>query len=129
MKLITDGDRLIISLQGMEIVWSLRKRLEIPRSSIQNLSWADDYIYHGNRFFRVGGTGVPGVLIAGNFVSRGKKYFLYIKRPWATQWLFGKSFTAKNVLDIEVTNYRYDRIIITCDNTVAGAVTDWFKAK
>ncbi len=122
MKIGTTSDSLIITLDGVEMFLALRRRLVIPRGHIVNIEWKEQF-YGLKPLWRLAGTGAPGVLFAGYFRSRGRRYFLYVRKPrgWA-------SMTARNVLVIETQNFRFDNVIITVSPSQADEVLAWWRS-
>jgi hypothetical protein len=128
MKFLAEDDKLTVSFEGLEIFWAFRRRLVIPRAAITSLNWMPQFSYQGNRFFRLGGVGLPGLLYAGNFRAVGGDwYFLYVSRPRGIHWLSGGPFTALNTLDIVTQDYRYGRIMISCRPDIGAGLMNWFK--
>lgn len=127
MKFITDKGDLTIELEGFERLWALRRKLVIPRRAITSLAWQAHFNYEGQRFFRAGGTGAPGLLFAGNFWSSSGWYFLYVRRPKGAHWLTGGGFTAPNILNITTEGYTYKRLMLTCEPDVSTSLIKWWR--
>jgi hypothetical protein len=127
MKFLAEDDRLIITLEGWEVVWSLRRTLVIPRTAIVSLAWTPEFTYTGERFFRLGGTGAPGMLYAGNFRGGSGWYFLFVRRPKGRNWLTGGSFKAPDILDITTQGYTYGRLLLSCRPDIGVSLMNWFK--
>ena len=71
-KVSVTGDKLVIDVQGLHKLWSLKSRLEIPLEHVRGVRAATDEHVAGIRF---PGTQVPGILTAGTFYHQGKKVF------------------------------------------------------
>ncbi len=95
-------------IEGLDKLWSLRSRLEIPLAHISGVR-ADAEVargwWHG---IRMPGTNLPGVLTAGTFYQHGKKVFWDVHDPEQT-------------IVVELVDERYDELIIEVADP-AGAV-------
>jgi hypothetical protein len=99
VRITTDHDNLIFEVQGWDKLWALKSRLEVPRSSIRGIH-ADPTIARGWwKGFRLPGTYLPGVIIAGTFYRHGKRIFWDVKDPQKT-------------IVIDLANDRYDQLIV-----------------
>jgi len=119
MKLHLDDDQLTIELEGFERVWALRRRLVVLRANVTNVTWHSDPT-ELHLFLRTGGTSLPGVLLAGNFLGQGMRQFLYVRRPrgwWKPQ--------ASDLLIIDLHDAPYARVVISCDKADAAPVLAW----
>jgi len=77
-------DALIVHVRGMDRLWALRSRLEIPLSHVVNAE-ADPEVARGWwQGIRTGGTHVPGVITAGTFHQEGEKVFWDMHNPEKT---------------------------------------------
>jgi hypothetical protein len=94
-----DGEKAVFEVEGLDKLWALRSRLEIPLAHIKSVT-ADPAIargwYHGIRLL---GTNVPGVLTAGTFHRDGNNVFWDVHDPERTI-----------VLDLD--HEFYDKLII-----------------
>ncbi len=77
-------DALIVHVQGMDRLWALKSRLEIPLEHVEGAK-ADPEIarqwYHG---IRTGGTYIPRVITAGTFYKEGERVFWDVHDPEKT---------------------------------------------
>ncbi|MGH7620760.1 MAG: hypothetical protein ACREMU_00305, partial [Gemmatimonadaceae bacterium] len=75
------GDKAVFEVEGIDKLWSLRSRLEIPRAHIRSVR-ADPSVargwWHG---FRLLGTNVAGLLTAGTFHQDGNNVFWDVHNP------------------------------------------------
>lgn len=126
MKFLADDDGLTIRLEGMEVLWSLRRKIVVPRQKIVSLAWTAQFAYAGERFFRTGGTGAPGLLYAGNYRSAEGWYFLYVHKPKGPHWLTGGVFNAPDILDITTQDFTYKRIMLSCQPDIGASLMNWF---
>ena len=102
-----DGDKLRISLAGMDRVWALKGDLEIPLASIRSVTVAPPDLKPQG--LRAPGTSLPGVIYAGTWRGRGTKEF----------WNVRKNREKVLVLDLEGDDYT--RVAIEVDDPAALA--------
>ena len=72
------GDDLVVEIEGMDKLWSLKSRLVIPLANVRGAT-ADPGIGAGPKGLRAPGTSVPGVLTAGTFHQDGERIFWNIR--------------------------------------------------
>jgi hypothetical protein len=98
------GEKAVFEVEGLDKLWCLRSRLEIPLAHIKSVH-ADPTVargwYHG---FRLLGTNVPGILTAGTFHRDGNNVFWDVHNPERTI-----------VLDLD--HEFYDKLIIEVGDT------------
>lgn len=80
VQVTTDGDDLVLDVQGLHKIWALRSRLRIPLRSIQSVK-ADPELARRPRGVRAPGTFVPGLITAGTFYYGGKRIFWDVCKP------------------------------------------------
>lgn len=119
MKIIPESNQLTIQLEGMEQLWALKRRLEIPHYAISQVDYAPTQPTMQDLwgYWRVPGTSVPGLFLAGSYRRHGEREFWYLKmRTPGALTLYLKSDTTP-----------YDKIRLTCSPEVAQAVKDWWE--
>jgi len=97
-----DGDTLVVSVEGMDKLWALKSRLDIPLANVRGAT-LDPGIVKGYKGIRTAGTNMPGVIVAGTFRTEGERVFWDVRDP------------AKAVV-IELTDAHYARLIVQVDN-------------
>jgi hypothetical protein len=110
VEISVTGADAVFEIQGLDKLWSLRSRLQIPLKHIRGVhgdteiarSW-----WHG---FRMPGTNLPGVLTAGTFYQHGKRVFWDVHDPDQT-------------IVIELHDERYDELIIEVADPAAAIAT------
>ncbi len=118
VKLHSRAKTIEVELEGLEKLFALKSRLVIPRDSITKITWESDWILSKGAFWwRLGGSYMPGILMAGRYYNRGTWLFAYVRRPYGLA-----SIRAKKVLVIK-TNIRYSIIALSCDEATARALT------
>ncbi len=101
-----EGDKLVFEVQGLDKLWALKSRLEIPCSNLREVR-ADPTVARGWwKGIRAPGTHIPGVIIAGTFYHDGKRNFWDVKDPEKT-------------IVIELADERYNELIIEVQNPAA----------
>jgi len=93
------GDSLIVHIQGMDRLWSLKSRLEIPMANVVSAAGASAEARSWLHGIRVGGTQVPGAITAGSFHSHGELVFWDVHDP-------------DKAIGIELRDERYARLVI-----------------
>ncbi|MFD9127393.1 hypothetical protein [Kitasatospora sp. NPDC059571] len=94
---VADG-MLIVEVEGLDKLWALRSRLEIPLANVRGAT-ADPGIVHEWKGIRLGGTHLPGVITAGTFRSAGEWVFWDVRNP-------------AGAVVIELTDERYSRLVV-----------------
>jgi hypothetical protein len=122
MRFELNGGELTVTLQGWERMWALRRRLIIPRGDIVHAEWHSEP-FELQTSLRLGGTSVPGVLVAGTFYGQGMKQFLYLRRPQG--W---RRVTVANVLVLDLHDMFYHRVVLSCPEADAQRVIAWTRA-
>lgn len=99
-------DALIVHVKGMDQLWALKSRLEIPLSHVSGAEAAPEVArgwWHG---IRTGGTKVPGVITAGTFHQEGERVFWDVHDP-------------EKAIVIRLRDERYARLIIEVEDPLA----------
>ncbi len=105
MKLVTRGEHIILKLNPLESVLSLKREIEIPREAIKSIKTGDA---RPGLAIRSPGTWIPGLLRAGTY--RRRENGKWIKEFWF-RLAWGKPIT------IELKNHTYKRIVIKIKNS------------
>ncbi len=107
-ELRVEGDEVVLRLSVLERVEALHGDLREPRARVRDVRVVDD-AYAAVHGLRWPGTGVPGVLLAGTFRSRGAKTFAVVHgRPGGVRVVFDGG--------------AFDEWVVGCDDP--GAVAD-----
>jgi hypothetical protein len=96
------ADTLIVEIEGMDRLWALKSRLEIPLANVRGVT-ADPGAITEPKGLRTSGTHMPGVITAGTFRVDGERIFWDVRDP------------AKAVV-IELHDERYARLIVQVEN-------------
>lgn len=74
------GDTLVVEVRGLDKLWALKSRLEIPLANVAGAT-ADPGVDRERRGLRAPGTYVPGVITSGTFHLDGEKVFWNVHDP------------------------------------------------
>ena len=99
-------DTLIVHVRGMDRLWSLRSRLEIPLSHVLNAEADSQVAREWQKGLRAPGTHVPGVITAGTFFQDGDRVFWDVRDPEKT-------------VVIRLEDERYARLVIEVEDPPA----------
>jgi hypothetical protein len=99
---------LIVHVLGMDRLWALKSRLEIPLSHVVGAEVDPEIAREWHKGIRAGGTHVPGVITAGTFYQEGERVFWDVHDPEKT-------------LVIRLRDERYARLVIEVEDPRATA--------
>jgi hypothetical protein len=102
------GDRLIVHVRGADKFLALRSQLEVPLEHVAavEVNPRDAHgVWHG---LRMGGTNVPGLITAGNFVQHG-------------EWAFWDVHDPNRSIAIRLHDETYAKLVIGVDDPDATA--------
>ena len=102
-------DALVVHLQGMDQLWALKSRLEIPLAHVVGAEVDPEIAREWHKGIRAGGTHVPGVITAGTFYQDGERVFWDVHDP-------------ERAVMIQLRDERYARLVIEVENPHATAV-------
>ncbi|PYQ94569.1 MAG: hypothetical protein DMF95_24350 [Acidobacteria bacterium] len=94
-----DADSVVFSVEGLDKLWALRSRLEIPLAHITDVEANADQVgrwWHG---LKLVGTDVPGLFAAGTFYYHGELVFWDVHDP------------AKTII-VSLVHERYKKLIM-----------------
>lgn len=81
VEITVHGESVTFEVEGMDKLWALKSRLEIPLNHIKGARVDDNAAkgwWHG---VKVPGTDLPGVITAGTFYKAGKTVFYDTHKP------------------------------------------------
>ena len=99
-------DALIVHVRGMDRLWTLRSRLEIPLSHVLDAVVDPQVAREWRKGLRAPGTHVPGVIAAGTFFQDGDRVFWDVHDP-------------KKTIVIRLEDERYARLVIEVEDPPA----------
>lgn len=99
VEVTVKGDRLKLQVRGLDRLWAMRSRLDLPLASVRAVR-VDPLVARGLwKGVSAPGTHIPGLIIAGTFYQDDKRIFWDVHDP------------SKTVV-IELVGQRYDQLII-----------------
>jgi hypothetical protein len=101
-------DTLVVHVQGMDRLWALKSRLEIPLHHVLGAEVDPEAAQGWRKGIRAPGTHVPGVLTAGTFYQEGERVFWDVHDP------------EKSVV-IRLRDERYARLVIEVEDPSSTA--------
>jgi hypothetical protein len=99
---------LIVHVRGMDRLWALKSRLEIPLAHVVGAEVEPEIAQGWREGIRAPGTHVPGVITAGTFYQEGERGFWDVHHPEKT-------------VVIRLRDERYARLVIEVDDPRATA--------
>ena len=99
VDLTVRGDRLRLQVKGLDRLWAMRSRLDIPLTSVRSAR-VDPKVARGLwKGVSAPGTHIPGLIIAGTFYQDDKRIFWDVHDPQKT-------------VVIDLVGQRYDQLIV-----------------
>ena len=102
------GDALVVHVKGMDRLFSLKSRLEIPLPHVLGAEVDPDVAQGWRKGLRAPGTHLPGVITAGTFYQEGDRIFWDVHDPEKT-------------IVIRLEDERYARLVIEVEDPPATA--------
>ncbi|MDB4970760.1 MAG: hypothetical protein JWN44_6449 [Myxococcales bacterium] len=111
----TTHDKLLLTVQGFDIILALKHRLEIPLTHVlgAEVGVTDEVRERLSHSLRLPGTHLPGIITAGSYAEHGR-------------WMFWDIRSGKSAVTIRITHEKYDRIVVDVADpasTVAAITT------
>jgi hypothetical protein len=119
MKFTTEPNQLTIRLEGLEQLWALRRRLQIPHYAIEDIDYVTQYPVMRDLYgyIRLPGTSLPGIFLAGSYRRKGEREFWYLKmRRQGVMTIY-----------LKPEALAYDKVRVTCTPRTAQRITDWWQ--
>ena len=101
------ADHLVVTMQGMDRVWSLRSRISVPLAHVRGAT-ADPGITRESAGFRAPGTHLPGAITAGTYRKDGERTFWNLRHR-------------QEAVVVELTGERFSRLVLGVDDARATA--------
>jgi hypothetical protein len=121
MKFTLEPNQITIRLEGLEQIWALKRRVQIPHYAILDVNYEpntptlQDFRGH----IREPGMNVPMQFVAGTYRGEGQKEFWYVHMH------------QPGVLTIHIKpeTLRYDKVRVTCNPQLAQNIADWWQER
>src|SRR5262245_6438090 len=104
-RVYIEGENLVVAIEGLDKLWTLRSHLEIPLSHVRGAT-IDPDIINDPKGFPAPGEFFPGVVVTGTYYLEGERIFWDIHDP------------NKSVV-IELADERFSRLVIGVDDPQA----------
>ena len=101
------GDDLVVTMQGLDRFWSLRRRITVPLAHVRGAT-ADPGVGRESAGIRSPGTYVPRVITAGSYRKDG-------------EWTFWNLRGSQQAVVVELTGERFRRLVLGVDDARAVA--------
>jgi len=101
------GDQLVVTMQGLDRFWSLRRRIVVPLAHVRGAT-ADPGMSRESAGVRAPGTYVPRVITAGTYHRDGERTFWNLR-------------ASQQAVVIELTGERFRRLVLGVDDARATA--------
>lgn len=120
MKFTLELSQLTVRLEGVEQIWALKRRLQIPEYAISDILFTEQepamQDFYG--YVRFPGTSLPWRFLAGSYQSHSKREFWYVRLRQA----------GMITIILKPETLRYDRIRLTCAPDIAEDILRWWQA-
>jgi hypothetical protein len=93
-----EGKDLVVEVQGMDKLWSLKSRITIPLAHVRGAT-SDPGVVGDGQGLKLGGSRIPGVIVAGTFRQDG-------------EWVFWDVHDRAKAVVIELADETYARLVV-----------------
>jgi hypothetical protein len=97
------SENVVFNILGMHKVWTLKSKLEIPRSSIKSVIKKPNQLSGWWKGWRIPGTHIPYFIVAGSYFKNHKRTFWDVTSQDRT-------------INIELDGFDYDNLMIDVEN-------------
>jgi hypothetical protein len=99
VTLSVEGPELILEVEGIDKLWSLRSHLQIPFAHIRSIRPEPEAARRWFHGLKLAGSNIPGILTAGTFYESGGLVFWDVHDP-------------EKAIALELSDERYKRLIV-----------------
>jgi hypothetical protein len=104
---VNDG-KLVLEMEGLDKLWALKSRMEIPLSKVSGVRTVDPDVTRGLwKSLKVAGTYIPGLITAGTFKQHGQRIF------WDVE-------SAEKAIEIDLVDDRYNELVVQVEDPQAA---------
>lgn len=96
------GDKLIVNLNGLSVLWALKKSIQIPLENIVGATYDPNSITLP-KGFRSPGLHAPKILTSGSYSKDGERQFWYVS-------------SGRNAVVIRLKNEKYSQLVVEIQN-------------
>jgi hypothetical protein len=101
-----DEGRLILEMEGLDKLWTLRSRIEIPLKHVRGARFDPSVAQQATKAFLEVGLHLPGLIMAGTVYQEGRRVFCDVK-------------DASKTVVIDLLDERYDELIVEVADPMA----------
>ena len=98
-----ESDNIVFKILGMHKIWTLRSKLEIPRSSIKSVVKKTNQLSGWWKGWRIPGTHIPYFIVAGSYFKNHKRTF------WDVT-------SQDHTIEVELEGFTHDNLMIDVEN-------------
>lgn len=109
VELAIEKDGLVLKVRGWSKLWALKRQMRFPLSNVGVVRWDPAVAKGWWKGWRVPGTHVPGVIVAGTYYRRGGREFWDIR-------------DGRKALTIDLKHAKYRRLVVDVEDP-QGVVT------
>jgi hypothetical protein len=102
-----EGSELILEVQGLDKLWSLHSRLQIPLAHVRSVRLETEAARRWFHGVKLAGSSIPGILTAGTFYEAGGLVFWDVHDP-------------ERAIALELADERYQRLIVEVADPAAA---------
>ena len=99
VNLRIDGENAVFEVLGWHQMWALRSRVTVRLKNVYSVRPHPTLKLGWWVGWRVPGTHIPGILIAGKFYHNGEKHFWDVSNP-------------RNAIEVVLVNEEFDRLFV-----------------
>ena len=95
-----DDEHVTIEVRGLHQFWAFKRKIHVPRSAVRSVRKLPGDALKGMwKGWRVPGTHLPGVIVAGTYFKDGERHFWDVRHP-------------ESAIEIELDGQRYNRLFV-----------------
>lgn len=102
----TEGSSVVFDVGGLHKFWALKSRIEVRRRQVVGARHDPTVVRGCWKGWRIPGTHVPGLIIAGTFYLHGERIFWDVR-------------DASRAVVVELDGHAYDRLVIEVEDPAA----------
>lgn len=103
-----DDAQVTFDVRGLHQLWAFKRRVEVPRAAIRAVRRVPADAVRGFwKGWRLPGTHLPGVIVAGTYLKDGERHFWDVRR-------------AERAIEVELDGQPYHRLFVEVDDPDAA---------
>jgi len=121
MKFIPEPNQLTIKMEGLEQLWALKRRLQVPHFAVAEINFLAQtpLVQDFKGYLRFPGTALPWRFLAGSYNRGGQREFWYVhmQQPGVL------------TIILKPDTLNYSKIRVTCSPQIAQSIVDWWQER